>query len=51
MIDIEGGLIATKCLNESPSQKEGKSVKVIDGAGVVLGLNESPSQKEGKLSC
>ena len=24
MIDIEGGLIATKCLNESPHPKVGK---------------------------
>ena len=37
------------CLNESPSEKEGKCAN--DGAnGVTLGarLNESPSEKEGK---
>ena len=35
-------------LNESPSQKEGKSVKPMHTL-IVGGLNESPSQKEGKL--
>ena len=35
-------------LNESPSQKEGKSLLAGVGIRVPLGLNESPSQKEGK---
>ena len=35
-------------LNESPSQKEGKSVVFLNGDGAVITLNESPSQKEGK---
>ena len=37
------------CLNESPSEKEGKCR--LDGCfqfGYFLGLNESPSEKEGK---
>ena len=38
-------------LNESPSEKEGKSRRRVFGSTVVLPpLNESPSEKEGKLS-
>ena len=36
------------CLNESPSQKEGKLVYLIIGLLSISCLNESPSQKEGK---
>ena len=40
----------TGCLNESPSEKEGKYV-LRDGAVLVgLPLNESPSEKEGKYA-
>ena len=41
---------ADKTLNESPSEKEGKSV--LDDGKVILSesLNESPSEKEGKYS-
>ena len=35
-------------LNESPSQKEGKSQQGVSTHGRRSGLNESPSQKEGK---
>ena len=35
-------------LNESPSQKEGKSGHAGVSGDVYGGLNESPSQKEGK---
>ena len=35
-------------LNESPSEKEGKSRDVLAHALVNLALNESPSEKEGK---
>ena len=37
-----------RCLNESPSQKEGKSGAVTDVRVTNVGLNESPSKKEGK---
>ena len=36
-------------LNESPSEKEGKSSVEDIVAGVVSALNESPSEKEGKF--
>ena len=35
-------------LNESPSQKEGKSECERGSTYMLAGLNESPSQKEGK---
>ena len=35
-------------LNESPSEKEGKSVHHLDDRHAGVGLNESPSEKEGK---
>ena len=38
------------CLNESPSQKEGKFVPPSGGPLEIHRLNESPSQKEGKSS-
>ena len=37
-------------LNESPSEKEGKSGVSRSAAGRCASLNESPSEKEGKLS-
>ena len=36
-------------LNESPSEKEGKSLKDLEAMGFITPLNESPSEKEGKL--
>ena len=36
-------------LNESPSEKEGKSHPWLTAACCALSLNESPSEKEGKL--
>ena len=38
----------TMCLNESPSEKEGKSTRKKTGVKMNLSLNESPSEKEGK---
>ena len=35
-------------LNESPSEKEGKSSSWWDTSGKAPSLNESPSEKEGK---
>ena len=35
-------------LNESPSEKEGKSRGISRYQGRTWGLNESPSEKEGK---
>ena len=35
-------------LNESPSEKEGKSVSITTATSPLTGLNESPSEKEGK---
>ena len=35
-------------LNESPSEKEGKSLVLFGLLREVLALNESPSEKEGK---
>ena len=54
----KGNLIA-KCekiaaairLNESPSQKEGKSLTLRSASYASWSLNESPSQKEGKSHC
>ena len=40
--------ISSQCLNESPSEKEGKSNRESFFADVHKGLNESPSEKEGK---
>ena len=36
------------CLNESPSEKEGKSHESVELTVPTRGLNESPSEKEGK---
>ena len=36
-------------LNESPSEKEGKSL-ALSVLALVASLNESPSEKEGKFS-
>ena len=38
------------CLNESPSEKEGKFPEQLPGVFYGCGLNESPSEKEGKSS-
>ena len=35
-------------LNESPSEKEGKSSLIYAAAFKIFALNESPSEKEGK---
>ena len=35
-------------LNESPSEKEGKSENQVHRRRVLKSLNESPSEKEGK---
>ncbi len=35
-------------LNESPSEKERKFVRICAGLAERISLNESPSQKEGK---
>ena len=40
---------AQSSLNESPSEKEGKSASIGRGAGAAKSLNESPSEKEGKF--
>ena len=42
-------IVKTLTLNESPSEKEGKSGAGADGEAFFT-LNESPSEKEGKLS-
>ena len=39
---------ATPTLNESPSEKEGKSDLRLTGNDFDQSLNESPSEKEGK---
>ena len=39
---------ATRCLNESPSEKEGKYETYSPPEITPQGLNESPSEKEGK---
>ena len=36
------------CLNESPSEKEGKFFRGLNMVEVPSRLNESPSEKEGK---
>ena len=36
------------CLNESPSEKEGKLTAFAQSLHSPLSLNESPSEKEGK---
>ena len=42
------GASGYSCLNESPSQKEGKFAHSIPGETINPRLNESPSKKEGK---
>ena len=49
-VTIAGIASAQEGLNESPSQKEGKSGSLSHPVQLVQGLNESPSQKEGKLA-
>ncbi len=44
------GLIPGRCLNESPSEKEGKFPALSRISGVRSSLNESPSEKEGKFA-
>ena len=45
-------LLAPLRLNESPSEKEGKSSPgALSNRPHLLGLNESPSEKEGKSAC
>ena len=41
-------ILGVLCLNESPSEKEGKLGLLNRRAPSPLGLNESPSEKEGK---
>ena len=41
--------LKVSALNESPSEKEGKSSVPYLEDLVLLALNESPSEKEGKL--
>ena len=43
-----GGINRRFTLNESPSEKEGKSACVLLIQRAVGALNESPSEKEGK---
>ena len=46
---MQGGpLRENRGLNESPSEKEGKSADFRGRGWHVQGLNESPSEKEGK---
>ena len=42
--------LAFTALNESPSEKEGKSLFKQEPALFLRALNESPSEKEGKSS-
>ena len=42
------GMLVAARLNESPSEKEGKSVVPLARSMTVSSLNESPSEKEGK---
>ena len=44
------GARSARTLNESPSEKEGKSRGNVAIASSNISLNESPSEKEGKLS-
>ena len=41
---------ANLTLNESPSEKEGKSTSSRDSGAGAASLNESPSEKEGKFT-
>ena len=41
-------VVELSSLNESPSEKEGKSFTVRVASTGLWGLNESPSEKEGK---
>ena len=45
---IERPLIGITSLNESPSEKEGKSSGFGKTTTILETLNESPSEKEGK---
>ena len=40
--------VSVTCLNESPSEKEGKFSENLNPISILQGLNESPSEKEGK---
>ena len=44
------GRLEGRALNESPSEKEGKSVSFSIKTLLHISLNESPSEKEGKLN-
>ena len=48
LILVRGVPALSPCLNESPSEKEGKSRRGIQSPRTITGLNESPSEKEGK---
>ena len=50
MPSVVNGSREITSLNESPSQKEGKSVETQKARQKNLSLNESPSQKEGKYA-
>ena len=45
----EGTVESFTALNESPSEKEGKSFSQAEQTLPVIPLNESPSEKEGKF--
>ena len=49
-LDASGAVgLVHVALNESPSEKEGKSaLKDLESLGFITPLNESPSEKEGK---
>ena len=49
MCEASFGWAIADSLNESPSEKEGKSHGVAVKGSKKQGLNESPSEKEGKL--
>ncbi len=48
MLGIAGLPATDACLNESPSEKEGKFHTRVLLTRRISGLNESPSEKEGK---
>ena len=48
MMRCERRIIHGSCLNESPSEKEGKCAGAFKMVGNADSLNESPSEKEGK---
>ena len=48
MVVLGVGLVWWSSLNESPSEKEGKSTATSIARWIAKSLNESPSEKEGK---